>query len=796
MKLPYSWLNDYTKITDAPRGYSHKMTMSGSKVEGWSTPLVTGVICAKITDVRPHTGSDHLRICDIDTGGETVQVVSGAPNLTAGDLVALAVDGAKLPGGDIKAAIMRGEPSQGMLCSFQELGLSQGDCPWAADDGILVFPPERGVKPGDDLVKALGLDETVIEFEITPNRPDCLSVIGIARESAATYGAPLHIPSPAVKSTHGDISDYLSVEIAAPDLCMRYTAAMVTDIVIAPSPQWMRDRLRNAGVRPINNIVDITNYVMLEYGQPMHAFDYSCIADKKIIVRGSVRGETIVTLDGQTRELSDNTLLITDPRKAVGIAGVMGGENSEITGSTSMIVLESACFSGPSVRGSSRRIGMRTEASGRFEKGLDSENTLPALLRSLELVELLGAGKVVGGVIDVYPSKKTPRVIKLETGRICRFIGAEIERADMVTWLTALGFTVDGDDITVPSWRDDVEGFADIAEEVARFYGYDNIEPTLFLSRAVTGGLTDIQNFHNTLADACIANGYYETRSISFISPRTLDRIELPQSSPIRHAIKLINPLGEDQSLMRTTLLPSMLEVIARNYNHRCVQAKLYEMAVVYRPMMNDGAVDTTVLPDERLTLIMGSYGDGGYASLKGAVENLLDASGIPGYRFEPNRNPVSYHPGRTADIVCGGKIVGVIGQVHPDVLENFGIGAAACVAQLSVDALYACRDTRRLYSPVPRYPAVTRDLAIICDENVYVQQLEDCIRDSAGTALESVELFDVYQGAQVGQNKKSVAFAFSFRSADHTLTDSETDVIMDSILGGLSRDFSAVLRA
>ena len=797
MKLPYSWLRDYTAIEATPYDYAHRMTMTGSKVEGYSSPTdsISGVVCARLRLLEKHPDSDHLHICQADAGEHgTVQVVSGAPNLCVGDLVPLALVGAKLPGGDIQATVMRGVPSNGMLCSFQELGLTEHDCPYAAADGILVFPADIKLSPGDCALKALGLDEVTVEFEITPNRPDCLSILGLARETAASYNLPLTLPQPAVKETTGDIADHLAIEISDPDLCFRYTAGMARDIKIEPSPQWMRDRLRAAGIRPINNIVDITNYVMLEYGQPMHAFDYGCIEGSKIIVRRSVPGEQTVTLDGQTRSLADNTLLITDPSKAIGIAGVMGGENSEITESTHMIVFESATFSGPGVRAASRKIGMRTEASGRFEKGLDAENTLPALMRALELVELLGAGQVLGGIIDVYPNPKQARTVELDSAFINRLLGIELSSDEMVTLLRPLGFSVEGNTITIPSWRDDAEGVADLAEEVARMYGFERIPATLFETRALKGGLSERQQFEKNLMASAMGCGFFESRSVSFMSAADLDKTNVPNSDPLRTAVRILNPLGEEQSLMRTTLLPALLEAASRNLSHRVAGMRLFEMAMTYHPILKEGAADATVLPRENKQLCMAAYGDDFYG-LKGAVEAVLTENGIAGFAFRPCSDNLSYHPGRTAVVCHGEAVLGVVGEVHPLVLEGYGIDTPVYAAQLDVDAVWPLKRGHTLYTPLPRYPAVTRDLAVVCDAGLYAYELEQAIRESAGPMLTGLEVFDVYTGTQVPEGKKSVAYALTFRSPDQTLVDSETDALMSAILGALERRCGAVLR-
>ncbi len=800
MNLPYLWLNDYVSIDKDPKTYAARMTMTGSKVEGWENAAdqISNVVWGKVLSIEKHPDADKLVVCQIDVGDKQVQIVTGAKNLTVGDVVPTCLHGAHLPGGVvIKKTKMRGVESNGMLCSFAELGLTLHDLPYADPNGILVYQNEgEEAVLGQPVTRALGLDDTVFEFEITPNRPDCLSVIGLARETAASFELPLRLPQPPARPAEGEIRDLLQVTIEDADLCPRYCAAMARNIKIAPSPKWMRDRLRAAGVRPINNIVDITNYVMLEYGQPMHAFDYRCIDDNAIIVRRARAGETTTTLDGQERQLDESMLLITDPKKPVGVAGVMGGLNSEITESTQMIVFESATFHGPSIRVTSRKLGLRTEASGRYEKGLDCENTMPALMRACQLVEELGAGEIITGVIDAYPEKKLVRTLPLEPEKICRFLGAQIPEEDMVRFLKDLQFQVEGRTITVPSWRDDVETMADIAEEVARIYGYDKIEPTLFGGEVTQGGLNPYQRFERDLSDACLAAGYNEIMTLSFQSPKVYDKLLLPADSPLRVATVISNPLGEDQSLMRTTALPGLLEVCARNYNYRLPAGRFFELSKIYLPQVKEGKADLSVLPDERPTLVMGLYGDGDFFTLKGALEAIFQRLSIPGLEFVPCRDNPTYHPGRTAAIVDGdGQQVGVVGQIHPTVLRNYGIGAEFYVCELDMLSLFQRVDRQKEYRPLPKFPAITRDLALLCQEELPVLNLEKAIRAAAGKALEQLTLFDVYQGEQVEQGKKSVAFSLALRSYDHTLTDEEADAVMKKVLARLETDCNAVIR-
>ncbi len=799
MNLSYKWLQDYVKISVPAKEYAERMTMTGSKVEGYEQQGedIENVLVGRILSLERHPDADKLLICSVDVDKEApVQILTGATNLKVGDLVPAALSVSRLPGGvTIKTNKMRGIESYGMLCSIAELNLTINDCPYAVENGILVLPEEYG-KSGDDIRQVLGLDDLVVEFEITPNRPDCLSMIGLARETAASFELPLTLPEPGVKSTDGNIADYLTVKIEAPDLCPRYSAAMAKDIVIKPSPTWLRDRLRSAGIRPINNIVDITNYVMLEYGQPMHAFDYSCIEQNSIIVRKSRDGEKTTTLDGQERTLAPNTLLITDPVKAIGIAGVMGGANSEITENTKMIVFESATFDGPTVRVASRKIGMRTEASGRFEKGLDCENTMPALLRACQLVEELGAGTIIGGVVDAYPSKKETRHIKLDPARINALIGTNVPESRMADILTSFGFTVKGDDVAVPSWRDDAEGIADLAEEVARIYGYDKIPSTTFDGPITKGGMTDVQIFERRAANACFATGFYEIKTLTFSGVKDFDMLALPAGDIRRKALPVANPLGEDQSLMRTTTLHAMLEALARNYNQRTPSARLFELATVYLPHMKDGQPDVEMLPEEKKILTLSMYGSGDFFALKGAVCAILDDLSVTGYSIRPCTSNPSYHPGRCGEIInAKGASMGYLGQLHPAVAANHDIETEVYCAEIDFNSMLAMRKGALTYKALPKYPAVTRDLALTCDEGIYVAQLEEVITSAGGSLLEAVELFDVYRGAQVPQGKKSVAFALSFRSLDHTLADTEIEEAMARILRKLESSLGASRR-
>ncbi len=798
MNLSMKWLSDYVKLDDtlAPRAFSEAMTMSGSKVEGYETEgsEIEKVVVGKVLSVEKHPDADKLVVCQVEVGGESpVQIVTGATNVNAGDYVPVCLDGAKLPGGKtIKKGKLRGVVSEGMLCSLGELGLTAHDFPYAIEDGIFILQQEEGAKIeiGRDIQSAIGLNDTCVEFEITSNRPDCLSVTGLAREAAVTFDKPLSLPQPKVKHESGDIHDLLSVEVKSPALCPRYVAKAVKNIKVAPSPLWMRERLRACGVRPINNIVDITNYVMLEYGQPMHAFDYKLMQGGKIIVRCAEAGEKIVTLDGVERALTPDMLVIADEKVPTAVAGVMGGEFSGIMDDTNTIVFESACFNGPSVRVTAKKLGMRTEASGRFEKGLDPQTCIPAVLRACELVELLGAGEVMGGIIDIDNSDKAPTRIPMEHDWINRFLGIEVPREEMVRILERLECTVDENDVvTVPSFRADLQHKADIAEEIARFYGYNKI-PSTAIRGSAQAQLTGLQKFEKKIGSTLLALGSTEIMTYSFISPKYYDKINLPADSSYRKSIVISNPLGEDTSVMRTTAIPSMLEVLARNYNNRNLSASLFEIATEYVPTEPDK------LPEENQKILVGMYGDGAdYYALKGIVEELLEVLG--GYDCDviPEKENPTFHPGRCAKLMLGDKPLGILGEIHPAVLENYDIDARVYVAELDEALLYENRAADKEYHPLPKFPATTRDIAVLCDEDLPVLSLRKAIQKAAGKHLDKVELFDVYRGAQVPEGKKSVAYNLSLRSADKTLTDEETGNIMKKVLKALA-ELGAELRS
>ena len=792
MKLSREWLGEYTTIGAPDKEYCDAMTMSGSKVEGWEVTgsEISRVVVGRVLSMERHTNSDHMWVCKIDVGGEReLQIVTGAQNVNIGDLVPVALDGSTLPGGkEIRTGKLRGELSEGMLCSLGELGLEQRDFPYAIEDGIFIL--EEDCVPGDDIRDVCGLNDSVVEFEITNNRPDCLSVRGLARESACTFHTPLTFAEPTVTAGHGDIHEKLSVEIKDAELCPRYTARMVKNIKIAPSPKWMRRRLRASGVRPINNIVDITNYVMLEYGQPMHAFDYACLHDGKIIVRRAEEGESLRTLDGNDHALTPGMLVIADPEGPVALAGVMGGANSEITDETTTIVFESANFLGHSIRKTAIALGMRTDASGRFEKGLDLFATVPAVDRACELVEMLGAGEVFDGTIDVLAKEPETTFIELDDKRINALLGTDIPREFMADTLTSLGFELNGNTLTVPSWRGDCTMLADIAEECARFWGYDKIEATDIRGAATQGGYSEKTLFVRKLGTACRAMGYTEVMTYSFVSPSSLDKIKVPADSPLRDNYRILNPLGEDTSVMRTTALPSMLGVLSTNLSRRNMEAKLYEMATVYKKQPDK------MLADERTVLTLGAYGgDVDFFALKGAVEALLCAARTPDVRFTADTETAAFHPGRCAAVWSGDTRLGTLGQIHPDVCAAYGLDGATYCAEIDVVLLHDLEGAEPVYTPLPRFPAITRDIAVVCDAAVPVGELTECIRKAEKNVLRGVKLFDVYTGVGIPEGKKSVAFSLTLRSDDGTLTDDHAEEAVRAVLDALRESFGAVIR-
>ena len=802
MKLPLSWLKDYTNIDGvSPKEYDAKMTMSGSKVEcvDYLGEEINNVVTGKILSVEKHPDSDHLVICQIDAGKEEpIQIVTGAPNVTeasVGEICPVCLHKSTLPGGvKITKGKLRGVVSNGMMCSFQELGLDHGCVPYACDNGILFLPKDTPV--GVDIKGVLGLDEYVADFEITSNRPDCLSVIGLARETAATFERPFAVKDPVVKGCGGDIKDYVSVRVDEPELCPRYTAKIVKNIKIEPSPAWMRERLHAAGVRPINNIVDITNYVMLEYGQPMHAFDYACLSDGQIVVRRPQPGEAIQTLDGQDRAITSEMLAICDGAKPVAVAGVMGGANSEITDATQTVVFESACFHGATVRLTAKALGMRTEASGRFEKGLDPSLTMPAVLRACELVEELGAGEVIDGVVDVCAADLTPKTLPFEPDKMNALLGTDLSADVQKQLLERLAFQVEGDKVIIPSFRIDIARMCDLAEEVARMYGYDNIPVRLYAGDTTQGGLSPRQQMERAAAGVCLAAGFDESMSHSFISPKFYDAIALPADDPRRISTTILNPLGEDFSVMRTTVLPSMLDSLAHNHAHRNPTASLYELGTIYTPVVKDGKADADQLPHEEKILTLGSYGRLPFFQFKGVIEALCRELNIKDVSFVADSENPSYHPGRCAKVYAGDALLGTFGAVHPLVAKKYGFNTEVLTAELAMDALYDAIDSVKLYQQLPKFPASTRDIAVLVDDAVPAASMQKAIERAAGSILESVKLFDVYKGKGIPEGKKSVAYSMSLRASDRTLKDEECDNAMQKAIAALESEFGAALRS
>lgn len=785
MLLSRKWLQEFTDTADIEnRAFCEAMTMSGSKVEGYEVvgEDIDRVVVGKVLSIEKHPDADKLVVCQIDVGTEQIQIVTGASNLTVGDLVPVALDNSKLPSGVvIKKGKLRGVPSNGMMCSLAELNLTVNDFPYAVENGIFVLQEE--CKPGDDIKEVLHLDDTVVDFEITPNRQDCLSVIGLAREAAVTFNKPLNLHKPEIKNeAQENIGDMLNVTVKDEKLCPRYMARMVRNVKIEPSPLWMRERLRANGVRPINNIVDITNYVMLEYGQPMHAFDYRFVKGKDIIVRRAANGEKIKTLDGIDRELNDNMLVIANSDTPMAVAGVMGGEYTGILDDTDMIVFESANFFGPSVRNTSRALALRTDASSKYEKGLDPNNCAQALERACELVEMLGAGEVLSGVIDVNNADKPLAQIKLDVDWINRFLGLEVSKEDMVKILTDLDFDINGDMITVPSYRQDVEHKADIAEEIARFYGYDKI-PTTNLKGSAVAKYTTEQKAEIKVSNTLLACGYSEVNTFSFISPKFYDKMLVPADSPLRNSLKILNPLGEDTSVMRTFSLPSMMQVLGTNWASRNASAKLYEISTEYHPKAEGE------LPDEPKKIVIGAYGENyDYYDMKGAVEEIIEQLDVNDFDIEPCSDIPWYHPGRCAVIKLGNDVLGELGEVHPNAVKNYGIGTKVYAAVLDLATLIKHVVSEKTYHKMPRFPATTRDLALMCDRDLPVVQIEKAIRGAVPKLLESVELFDVYTGEQIAADKKSVAYSIVLRASDRTLTDEETDNAVRKILKALDK--------
>lgn len=794
MNISRKWLREFVDITATDKEYDSVMTLAGQKVETTERmdAEIKNVVVGKVLSMKKHENSDHMWVCMVDCGiGEPVQIVTGAQNVHEGDLVPVAQHNSYLPGGiHITKGKLRGVESCGMLCSYKELGLTEHDCPEAYADGIWILNNE-GCKVGEDMNVVIGNDDSIVEFEITNNRPDCYSLIGLARETAAAFNVPMKHHEPVVKGgAEGNLCDLLDVDVQADDLCPRYTARMVRNVKIAPSPKWMRQRLRSAGIRPINNIVDITNYVMVEYGQPMHAFDYRYVKGGKIVVRRAGADKTLTTLDGSVRVLQPDMLVIADETKPVGLAGVMGGENSEIVADTVDVVFESANFLGSSIRKTALALGMRTDASAKFEKDIDPMLTVPAVNRACELVELLGAGEVMDGMIDVLNYVPQPVTVKLEPERINALLGTNISEADMIEYLHREEVPVVDGMIQVPSWRPDLRVMADIAEEVARYYGYNNIETTLMRGATTMGGYSDEQKLENAAGAAARALGYSEIITYSFVSPSSFDAIRIPADSPLRKTVKLVNPLGEDTSIMRTVILPSMLDILSRNFAFKNKGVKLYEIGKIYLP------VEGEKLPNEPKRMIFGTYGEHeNFFTLKGEVDALLEQLNVhPATYVADTKNP-SYHPGRCADIMIDGKKLGVIGQIHPLVAEGYGISGEVYVAELDFTGLQSALAPERVFHSLPKFPTVSRDLALVCDEAMTVGMLEACIKKAGGKLLRSIQLFDIYRGPGIAPGKKSVAFSLELRADDRTLTDEEAEEAVKKVLHSLA-ELGVVLRS
>ena len=795
MKLNRKWINeefvDLSHVSD--KEYVETMTVFGQKVETYERmdAEIKNVVVGKVVSIVRHENSDHMWVCQVDVGqDEPVQIVTGAQNVHEGDLVPAALHNSWLPGGiHITKGKLRGEKSNGMLCSFQELGLTENDLPGVFADGIWILNDENCV-PGDDINKVIGNDDTVVDFEITNNRPDCYSIIGLARESAAAFGKVMRHHEPVVKgSSEGSIFEKLDVEVPAEDLCNRYSARMVANVKVGPSPKWMRQRLRANGIRPINNIVDITNYVMLEYGQPMHAFDYRYVTSGQIVVRRAVEGESLTTLDGVVRPLKPGMLVIADGEKPIGLAGIMGGENSEIREDTVSVVFESANFNGTSVRQTALALGMRTEASGKFEKNLDPMMTVPAVQRACELVELLECGDVMDGTIDVINYVPQPKTLPLEPDKINHLLGTQIPREDMVKYLNLLEIPVEGDEIQVPSWRPDLNLMADIAEEVGRSYGYNEI-PTTAFKTSTQGGYTPMMLAESKAGTLCRALGYSEIITYSFVSPAIFDQIRLPEDSPLRRALRIQNPLGEDTSIMRTIALPSMLDILSRNNAYHNKSAKLYELAKIYLP------VEDQALPEEPKMLLLGTYGaNENFYTLKGELEAIMTGLRLPKASYTAVQDNPSYHPGRCAMVSVDGVELGYMGQVHPLVAKNYGFDSEVYCAEINFTKAFQLRLPEPTFVPLPKYPAVSRDLALICDEEITVAQVEDVIVAAAGKLLRQVKLFDVYRGVGVPEGKKSLAFSLELRADDRTLTDADSEAVTAKVLSALAEKLNAVLR-
>lgn len=793
MKVPYTWLKDYTDIDISPKELGDRLTLSGSKVEEVITSgeEIQNVVTGKILKIEPHPDAEKLVICQLDVGtGEDLQIVTGASNMKEGDIVPVALHGSTLPNGlKIKKGKLRGVVSNGMMCSEEELGIVGEE----QVHGLMILPKDTPI--GKDIKEVLGLNKAVIDFEITSNRPDCLSILGIARETAATLGTSLRLPDTSFKpSSKENINDSLKVEVRDTKLCRRYMARGVKNIKIEPSPAWMQERLLDAGVRPINNIVDITNFVMIELGEPMHAFDRREIASNIIVVERAEEGEKFTTLDGVERTLNSEVLNIKDGNRTIGLAGIMGGLNSEVKEDTTEVIFECANFDGTNIRVSSKNLGLRTEASGKFEKDLDPNLAQIALDRACSLVEALGCGEVMEGTIDIYPEVNKEKVLEVSVSWVNKFLGTDIEASKMKEYLDRLELNtvVSGDSliITVPTFRSDINIKEDVAEEIARIYGYNNIPTTVMKSISLQGGKSTKQKLVDKIVETLIGCGLNEAISYSFVSPKVFDKILLPKDSNLRNAVTIKNPLGEDFSIMRTTSIPSMMEALARNYSRNNEEVKLFEIGKIYLPKE-----DLNKLPDEKNIITVGMYGKTDYLDLKGIVENVLDTLGIENASFKRESENPSFHPGKTAALYLKKDFIGTLGEIHPDVSENYGIEERCYVAVLDLDVLISLRSMDKKYKPLPKYPSVTRDLAVLVDEYILAQQIEDIMKKQGSNMVESIKLFDVYKGSQVPEGKKSIAYSITYRLEHKTLTDAEVNKVHDKILRSLEHNLGAELR-
>ena len=797
MNTSLSWIKAYVPDLDVTaQEYTDAMTLTGTKVEGFERldKNLEKIVVGEILSIDRHPDADKLVICQVNVGDETLQIVTGAPNVHVGDKVPVVLDGGKVAGGHdggplpedgitIKAGKLRGVDSYGMMCSIEELGSDRNMYPDAPESGLYILPADA--VPGEDAVALLGLRDTVFEYEITSNRVDCYSVLGIAREAAATFGKEFKAPVITKTGNSEDINDYLKVTVENTDLCKRYCARMVKNIHLAPSPKWLQHRLAASGIRPINNIVDITNYIMEEYGQPMHAFDYDLLAGHEIVVKCAKDGDVFQTLDGQERKLDHTVLRINDAEKEVGIAGIMGGENSKITDDVKTMVFECATFDGTNIRLSAKKVGLRTDASGKYEKGLDPNTAEEAVNRACQLIEELGAGEVVGGMIDVYPVKAEESRVKFQPEKINALLGTDIAPETMLQYMEKIELRYDKEtgEIVAPTWRQDIHCMADLAEEVARFYGYDKIGTTLPTGEATTGKLSyklRVEQIARNVAEFC---GFSEGMTYSFESPKVFDKLNIPAEDAARQTVVISNPLGEDFSVMRTLPLHGMLNSLSTNYNRRNKNVRLYELANVYLPK----SLPLTELPDERMQFTLGMYGDGDFFTMKGVVEEFFDKAGMHGrVSYDPEAGKAFLHPGRQAAILYEGDMVGYLGEVHPDVLDNYKIGEKAYVAVLDMPAVTPHTSFDRKYTGIAKYPAVSRDLSMVVPKNILVGQIEEMIVQRGGKILESYNLFDIYEGSQILEGYKSVAYSITFRAKDHTLEEKEINGAMNKILNGL----------